>query len=138
MLEFSKRKVMKTVVLRKPFELGEEWLEKLEFREPSVAELLAADKAASGSYAEELELISALCGIARPHLEKLGLEDYAECRVVVQIVTLMIETGMSWEAASKMLEQAKELMAKELESSDGGAKLGEAAGSATGQGAQEI
>lgn len=100
-------KVVHTIELKNGLEIGDDFVEQLEFREPTVAQLLSADNAQSGSYAEEVELLSALCGVARIHLEKLGLEDFARCREVVQAVSLMMDHALSWDEAQAMLEEAK-------------------------------
>ncbi|WGK68375.1 phage tail assembly protein [Candidatus Haliotispira prima] len=110
-------KVIKIVKLKKGLEIGEDFVEELQFREPTVAALLAADSEPSGTYGEEVALMSALCGVDRRHLAQMGLADYSRCREIVAVISVMIDRQLDWDAAQMAVSGAMELMAE-----DGGSK----------------
>ena len=102
------------IELRKPisFDGGREELCELEFREPTVGDLLKADAYESNSYGEELALLAALTGQPEALLKRMSVEDFGRCRTVLLPVSLMVEQGISYETAKKIVAEAQSFVAE--------------------------
>ncbi len=103
------------IELRKPisFDGGREELCELSFHEPTVGDLLKADAYESNSYGEELALLAALTGQPEALLKRMSVEDFGRCRAVMLPVSLMVEQGISYEAAKSVVAEAQAFISEQ-------------------------
>ena len=71
------------VDLRVPLTSGERTIEKLEFKAPTVKDLLTAGQHPEASIPFSFALLSSLCGEPAIILQKMAPEDWADCMVIV-------------------------------------------------------
>ena len=72
-----------TVDLRVPLVSGERSVERLEFKPPTVKDLLYAGQYPEASIPFGFALLSSLCGEPSIILQKMSPEDWADCMVIV-------------------------------------------------------
>lgn len=77
------RKITDVIVLREPVTMGQRTIDRLEFREPKLRDLITIDQYGDGTVAGNRVFASALTGESENLLDELCPEDWADCRVVI-------------------------------------------------------